>query len=392
MRIVLTGGGTSGHVTPFEPIVSALRAHFLAEKDILPARLDPGELIIYFLGVTNKETHQLLTSYDVAVTHIPSGKLRRYFSWRNFVDIFFRLPYGIALAFWHLWRIMPEVVISKGGYGSLPVVIAAVFYRIPILLHESDVIPGLTNRLVTRYAAAIAVGWPTVVDHLGQWKYKTIVTGTPSRTIHYEISTKEARRKFGISEMEPVLLITGGSQGAQQINEALLQVLPQLIADMTIIHVTGQENFTTVDTIAKEILASSSRKACYKSFAFLSDKMVFALIAADVVVTRAGATSLAELTALRKPMLIIPLASAASDHQRHNAQAYEAAGAALVLEPNNLGAHLLEQNIRRLMTDQTLRAALQSNLKKMDYPQAAHHIAQIAFTLATGLAPVKKQA
>lgn len=392
MRIVLTGGGTGGHLTPFEPIVSALRSYFLEHKKNLPLRLEPAELHIYFAGVTNKQTRDFFALYDVAVVPIPSGKLRRYFSLKTITDVLWQLPSGIILALWHLWRLMPEVVVSKGGYGSLPVVLAAVFYRIPVLLHESDIVPGLANKIVTRFAAAVAVGFPTVSKQIGRWQYKTIITGTPSRTTHCDISPKEAKQSFGISEQESLLLVTGGSQGAQQINEALLQVLPQLIGDMAIIHLIGNEHFIAVSTVAKELLAGGSRQLLYKPYGHLNDKMMAAMIAADAVVTRAGATSLAELTALRKPMLIIPYPDAAGDHQRHNAQAYEAAGAALVLEPNNLGANLLEQNIRRLMTDQALRTSLQANLQKMDYPHAARDIAKLAFTLAAGLAPVTKQA
>lgn len=391
MRIVLTGGGEGGHLTPFEPIVAALRSYFLEHKTRLPHRLEPSELTIFFAGLANQETKTFLDSYDVTVVPIPSGKLRRYFSIKNIIDLGWHLPRGILLALWQMWRLMPEIVISKGGYGSLPVVLAAVFYRIPVLLHESDIIPGLANRIVTRFAAAVAVGWPTISRQMGRWQYKTIVTGTPSRTVHYHLSQAEAKTVFGLPPDEPLLLVAGGSQGARQLNEALLQVLPQLVTDMAIIHLTGDKHFAAVSAVAKELLAAGSRGPLYKPFAHLTDKMIAALVAADAVVTRAGATTLAELTALRKPMLLIPYPDAAGDHQRQNAQAYEAAGAALVLEPNNLGAHLMEQNIRRLMTDTRLRQTLTTNLQKMDYPHAARDIAKLAFTLAQGLAPVTTQ-
>lgn len=389
MRIVLTGGGTGGHITPFEPIIAALRTLFVEQKDSLPSRLDRGELSLTFLGSLTPKARELFAQYDVPAIHVPSGKLRRYASGLTIIDLLFRLPVGVVLALIHVWRVMPDVVISKGGYGSVPVVLAAVFYRIPILLHESDAVPGISNVLTVRFATAVAVGFVAAKKALGRWEYKTIVTGTPTHLQLRTPSRQEARTVFELPEHETVVLVFGGSQGAKQLNEALLQVLPSLIVDFAIIHATGPNHFQAVSTVAEQLLANSPRKHFYKPYPYLGETMPAALVAADAVVSRAGATTLAELAHIRKPALLVPLASSAHDHQRKNAEAYEAAGAALVLDPNNVGKHLFEQNIRRLAGDQELRAALQKNLATMDYPNAARDIAQLAFQLARGLAPQK---
>jgi UDP-N-acetylglucosamine--N-acetylmuramyl-(pentapeptide) pyrophosphoryl-undecaprenol N-acetylglucosamine transferase len=386
MRVVLTGGGSAGHVIPFEPIIEALRTQFLREKSSLPGQLDPDELELTFIGVADQPARQLFKKYDLPVISILSGKLRRYVSWKNPTDLFFRLPFGILQALIHVWRIMPDVVISKGGYGSLPVTLAAILYRIPILLHESDVAPGAANALLIRFATAITVSFETTKEYLGSWQHKAYTTGTPVRSQLTTISQVEGKRTFDIPADEPTLLVVGGSQGAQQLNEMLLKILPELIVDMAIIHVTGRNHYQTVSAVAQEMLMHSPRQQLYKPYPYLTDTMPAALAAADGIASRAGSI-MAEIARLRKPTLLIPLDSAANDHQRKNAQAYEAAGAALVLDPNNLGENIVKQNIRRIMADTSLRRILKNNLAHVDFPHAARDIAQLALKLAQGFAP-----
>src|SRR3989344_6984227 len=157
MRVVLTGGATGGHLVPFEPIADALRALHQEQRDSLPAWLEKNKLEIYFLGVLNEEARAFFKRLGITAIHIPTGKLRRYASTQTVPDILFRLPFGIALALFQMWRIMPDVVISKGGYGGIPVAMAAVVYRIPFLLHESDAVSGLANRMMARWASVITV-------------------------------------------------------------------------------------------------------------------------------------------------------------------------------------------------------------------------------------------
>lgn len=391
MRIVLTGGGTGGHVMPFEPIVESLRTRFLEERDALPARLDPEELNITFMGVADETTRQFFDRVDVPVTHIPSGKMRRYASALTIPDLLFRLPLGICKAIVHLWRVMPDVVVSKGGYGSIPIGIAAIIYRIPILIHESDTIPGSANAKLMPFAAGITVGFQETTEYVKKWSYKMFVTGTPVRSDIHLSDQVGAKRMLDFPVEERLLLVMGGSQGAQQINETLLKVLPKLIVDVAILHITGKSHYESVSTVAKEIINHSPRKHLYRAVPYLDEKMTYALSAADCIVSRAGAGSIAEIASLRKPSLLIPYEHAAGDHQRKNAQAFEAAGAAIVLDPSNLGENIFLQNVLRVMTDEESRALMVKNLAGLDRPQAARDIASLAFKLAQGFAPQRKK-
>jgi len=388
MRIVLTGGGTGGHLIPFEPLIEAIRDYHLATKNELPKRLDPEKCQIFFLGPSDKKTKEFFAQYDIPVFSIVSGKLRRYASPLTIIDLFFRLPFGILLALFRMWFIMPDVVISKGGYGSLPTILAAVFYRIPILLHESDVVMGMANRTMARFSNAIALSHELTRETvLKKYQNKLFVTGLPVRRELSLVNIHEAKTFFNISDLERVLLVMGGSQGAEQINTILLETLNSLITDITIIHITGESNFQKVSTVAQELLASSPRKNAYKVFPYLTGKMSYAFSAADLVVSRAGATTLAELAHLQKPVLLIPLATSANQHQQKNAELFERYGAARVLESNNVTRSLFERAVRGIIDSPETRASLSQAMSKMDTPRAAQDIAQLSFTLACGFRP-----
>lgn len=387
MRVVLTGGGTGGHLVPFEPIIETLRTVHREQQEQLPAQREPAKLEIYFLGVATKAARTLFKHYDIHVIHIPSGKLRRYASAATPLDLGVRLPLGILKALIDLWLLMPDVVISKGGYGSVPVVLAATVYRIPILLHESDVIPGVANKLMAHVATTIAVGFAATRGYLAAFKRKTVVTGTPVRSELDRIRPAEAKQSFGFASTDTVVLIMGGSQGAQQLNETVLKVLPALITEVAMIHVTGEKNFQAVSHVAEELLRNSSHREKYKVLSHLTDTMPAALVAADIIVARAGATTLAEIAHLKKPALIIPLASAAGDHQRANAAVLEQAGAVRILDPTNLGENLFKHSIHELISDTKVRTELAQHLAPFDYPRAARTISELAFSLANGIVP-----
>lgn len=390
MRVVLTGGGSAGHIVPLGPVVEALRQQHTKVKAQLPRWLEPQRLELYFVGVLAGGARAFLTSYGVPVYGVPAGKIRRYVSGWTAVDLLLRLPLGLVLALWRLFWLMPEVVVSKGGYGSVPVTLAARFYRIPVLLHESDAVPGLANRVLARLSAAIAMGFESARAAWPQrYAPKLFVTGIPVRRDLEHFSASEARVFLNIPSAEKVLLILGGSQGAQRINEELLKILPRLIPDMTVIHVTGEAHFAAVRAVTEELLASASRRWAYRPYPFLKAELGRALVAADVVVSRAGATTLAELARLKKVALLIPLPSppAAGDHQRKNAEFFERYGAARILDTNNVTSALLEQNIRDLMTDTEMREQLRAGMAAMDRPGAGAALAALAFCLAMRVPP-----
>ncbi len=375
MRIVLTGGATGGHTTPLLAVADALRR---AETNI----------DLHFVGVITPAVKELCRSYDIPTHHIPAGKIRRYTSILNIFDICIRLPYGIILALFKMWWLMPDAVVSKGGFGSIPPALAAWFYRIPILIHESDVTPGLANSVLARFAAVIAVGFAESREKFAPNQRKVVVTGIPVRFDFVAQDQASAKAVFGFTPESLVLLITGGSQGAQQINEVTLKVLPQLITEVSIIHITGSDHYPTVAAVAEQLLAESPYRKNYHAYPTLQEKMATALAAADIIVSRAGATTLAEIAHLRKATLLIPLPNSAQDNQRANATVFEQRGGARVLDPTNLGPNMFHRSLEELIADPALRSRLAVGAGSLDYPAAARDVAEIALRLASGLAPV----
>lgn len=374
---------------PFEPIIDALRAQHTEQKKQLPKWIDVSRLQIIFMGVVDKRTKEFFKRLDVKVINIPAGKLRRYPSPLTIVDILFRLPLGVLLSLWHMWRIMPDAVISKGGYGSIPVVLTSTFYRVPVLLHESDAVAGLAVRFMGSLAAVITVGFAQTRHNIMFYKQKTVVTGTPVRSGFAMISKEEAKRELGMDNKMPILLVMGGSQGAEQINEVLLQILPSLIKDMKIIHIAGEKHVARVKEAAEQVLKNSPHKSNYAVHGFIKERIENVIAAADLILSRAGATALAEFARMGKAVIAIPLPAAAQDHQRRNVEEYEKASAIRVIDPVNLGKALLERNIRDLMKDRELRDTMSVNIVKLDHPKAAREIVTLAYRLAAGFVPIQ---
>lgn len=390
MRVVLTGGGTGGHLIPLEPIIDALRTTFPEQRQALPAWIDRRRLELYFLGVLTDEARSFFERLAVSAIDIPAAKLRRYPSALTASDLALRLPRGLVKSFFKMWSLMPDVVVSKGGYGSVPTCLAATFYRVPFLLHESDAVSGLANRRLAPLASVITVGFAATRHEIRFYKNKTVVTGTPVRAALFRESQAVAKRHFGFAREEPVLLVMGGSQGAEQLNRVLIEALPHLLPDMGVLHLTGPAHLARVrQEVRERVGAGRSRLSAYKTYGYLTGDIGLAITAADVVVTRAGATALAELAHARKPTIVVPLARSAQDHQRQNAAVFDRAQAALVLSPENLGRSLLVQNVRTVLLDRHVRETLQRNMAELDHPRAARDIAELVFQLARGLAPVQ---
>lgn len=373
IRVVLTGGATGGHTTPLLPVVEVLR------------RRPEKRFEFIFMGVITPHIRELLGSYSIPMRHIPAGKIRRYWSLATLVDLLVRLPVGMIAALWCLWRFMPDVVVSKGGYGSVPVVLAAWFYRIPIMLHESDAVPGVANARLARLARVIAVGFEETRSLFGVHRYKTVVTGTPIRLDFGAVDQAAAKQFFGLAPADLLVLIVGGSQGAQQINEATLKILPQLVTEVAIIHLTGPDHYQTVSAVAKQLLAQSAYRDRYQALPALTHQMGMAMSAADVIVSRAGASTLAEIAHLGKASLLIPLPNAAQDNQRRNAAVFERHGAAFVLDAANLGPHLFHRTLEQLIQSPGVREELGRACAKLDRSRAAQDMAAMVVKLAGGL-------
>jgi len=255
---------------------------------------------------------------------ISAGKLRRYFSFLNLLTIF-QLAIGFFQSLYHLWKFMPDLIFSKGGYGSLPVVLVGWLYHIPVFIHESDSVPGLSNKIAAGFAKRIGISFNKTFDYFP--KDKTALVGNPIRLELFLNQKKEAARQhFGFLNDKPLVLVLGGSQGSQRINDLILEMLEELVKnDIQILHQAGQNNLREVSAEAKIILGNlpDIYSGYYQAKGFFEEKeYALALIASDLVIARAGSGTIFELSAAKKPAILIPLPEAAADHQRLNAYEY----------------------------------------------------------------------
>lgn len=325
LRIVLTGGGTAGHVTP--------------HLSLIP-RLKELGYEIHYIGTKDGIERSMITALtDVNYHIIKSGKLRRYIDIKNLSDPF-RVIEGCIQSYHLMHKIRPDVVFSKGGFVSVPVVIAANRAHVPVICHESDLTPGLANKICAHFADRIATTFPECATFLG---HKGIHTGTPLRPELFSGNREKGLKLSGFSGKKPVLLMTGGSLGAQSVNICLRKALPNLLPHMDILHLCGKGN----------IDESLTHQPGYCQMEFLSYEMPDALAVADLVLSRAGSNTLCELLALHKPMLLVPYPKGASrGDQIENAASFEKQGLARVLPQENMTPESLTEALLMLLRDQ----------------------------------------
>lgn len=361
-RIVLTGGGTGGHIFPLIAVAEALQQHY------------PGSEYLYVgtKAQMGDVAQAAMERMGIPTVNVATGKMRRYFSMEYFGD-FFRIPIGIIQSLWHLLIFMPDAVFSKGGYASVPVIIAAQIYRIPVLTHESDAIPGWANRIAGKLSHYVAVSYLESKQYF--LPRKTVLTGNPIRSVMTQGDPRRGYDRWGFSESRPVIMIVGGSQGARVINNALIKILPKLSKIAQILHITGKEHYEDSVHLAAEFGFKSGRHD-YVAVPFLErDEMADAYAIADIIVSRAGANSITEMAANRKVAILVPLSTSANDHQVMNAYDVAKVGGALVLEESNLGEGLLFEKIENLLHNRELRLQMQENIASFYHPDAAQKIA-----------------
>ena len=335
-KIVLTGGGTAGHVTPNIALLPSLKA---------------AGYEIFYIGSFNGIEKKLIEEQNIPYYGIDSGKLRRYFDWKNFTDPL-RVIHGYAQAKKILARIRPDVVFSKGGFVSVPVVRAASALHIRTIIHESDMTPGLANRLAIPAADKVCCSFPETLKYLPEGK--AVLSGSPIRR---ELLTGDRQSALRFLHWEdsskPTLLVTGGSQGSVAINNALRSALDDLLKEFRIIHLCGRGHLD----------ASLEGREGYAQFEYVQDELKDLFALTDLVLSRAGANSICELLALRKPNLLIPLSAAASrGDQILNADSYQKQGYSLVLKEESLTPESLLSSLRQLWTDRkTYVAAMEKS-------------------------------
>lgn len=323
-RIILTGGGTAGHVTP--------------NIALLP-RLKELGYDIHYIGSYNGIEKELIEPFGIPYHGISSGKLRRYFSVQNFTDPF-RVLKGFHEARVLIKDLKPDVIFSKGGFVSVPVVLAGKRSKVPVIIHESDMTPGLANKIAIPSAAKVCCNFPETLESLP--KDKAVLTGSPIRQELLSGNKIAAMDLCGFTADKPVILVIGGSLGSVVVNKAVREALPDLLKDFQIIHLCGKGKMDE----------SLSGTKGYCQFEYIKDELrdIFAL--ADVVISRAGANAICELLALRKPNLLIPLSAKASrGDQILNARSFERQGFSLVLEEEELTKQSLIDAVHRLYSD-----------------------------------------
>lgn len=344
-KIVLTGGGTAGHVTP--------------HLALLPLLLADGWQV-HYLGTAEGIEQGLMSGREGVSYHaISSGKLRRYFSWHNLSDPF-RVLAGFFQSLRYLGQIRPDIVFSKGGFVAVPVVAAAWLRRIPVLAHESDLTPGLANRISAVFAGRVAATFPQCAIALGK---KGVHTGTPMRAELFAGSKERGLSFLGFEGKKPLLLMMGGSQGAQAVNEALRAALPDLLPRMDICHLCG------VGKLDEQLYGTPG----YVQLEFVDQELPDLLAACDLVLSRAGATAIGEFLALRKPMLLVPYPKGASrGDQILNAEDYERRGLAIVLQQQEMTAQTLTDKLFALMAQAPALSAQQAQEPNADGTQAVY--------------------
>lgn len=364
MKIVFTGGGSGGHFYPIIAISQSIKKIAKEKKLITPE--------MYFFG-PNPYNPGLLYDNGIEYKKISAGKLRRYFSILNFFD-FFKTIWGIIGVLLDLFDIYPDVIFAKGGYGSFPATIAGRLLGIPIVIHESDCVPGRVNSWVGKFATRIAISYADAADYFQS--EKVALTGQPILEERLEVITNGAAEFFGFDQSIPTLFILGGSQGAEIINNSILDILSELIKNYQIIHQTGSANFEIVKESANAILLESTNKARYKCFGYLNGlEMRMAGGAANLILSRGGST-IFEIASWGLPSIIIPISNSNGNHQIKNAFAYAKAGACSVLQEENLKPNILLTEIKRIIDNKEISNQMKERAKAFFKPGAADQIAR----------------
>ncbi|HTH93156.1 MAG TPA: UDP-N-acetylglucosamine--N-acetylmuramyl-(pentapeptide) pyrophosphoryl-undecaprenol N-acetylglucosamine transferase [Candidatus Paceibacterota bacterium] len=372
MKILLIGGGTGGHVYPLIAIAEELNR--IADEEKI------ANFHLYYMSNVPYDQKALDEQF---ITFIPitAGKLRVYFSLQNFVDMG-KTFVGTISAIFKLFSLYPDVIISKGGYAAFPTLVAARILRIPLIVHESDTVPGRVNKWSGKFARRVALSYPEAAQFFDAKKVS--VTGQPVRKSIAHPATEGAKEFFELDPAIPVIGVIGGSLGAKIINDTITSLIPELVKSYQVIHQSGQKTYEETKTDAAVLLGDDVKRTRYKLFPFLSDlqtKMFGGAV--DIVISRAG-SMIYEIAAWGKPSIIIPGGPEVfhGDHQRKNAYHYARSGACAVIEETNLTPSVLMNEIEMILNSKERYEAMSKRAKEFYKPDAARMIAAEAVTIA----------
>ncbi len=367
MKIVLTGGGSGGHFYPIIAVAQSINDIVAKEK--------LADVEMFYLS-NEPYNEGLLFDNNITFKKIPAGKRRLYFSPLNFLD-FFKTLWGILVAIGTLFRIYPDVIFAKGGFATFPTLMASRILRIPVVIHESDTVPGRVNKWAGKFAVRIATGFPETLESYQKYAEKVAYVGNPVRKELQHPVPDGAYEFLKLEENVPVVLVLGGSQGSELINDNLMDALPELIERFQIIHQAGQAKVEQVQEMSHAELLNNPKKDRYKMFPYLNTLALrMAAGAASVVISRGGAGAISEIASWGVPSIIIPITDSNGDHQRKNSFSYARAGACSVIEEKNLTQHIIISEVSRLLDNPTLRATMTESAKKFSRPDASLKIAQ----------------
>jgi UDP-N-acetylglucosamine--N-acetylmuramyl-(pentapeptide) pyrophosphoryl-undecaprenol N-acetylglucosamine transferase len=363
MKIIFTGGGTGGHFYPIIAIAQSIQKISKEKKLIRPEM---------FFCSPSPYNQGLLYDNNIKYKKIIAGKMRRYFSLLNFTDIF-KTIWGIFGALLDVFDIYPDVVFSKGGYGSFPVTLAARLLRIPVFVHESDCVPGRVNKWTGKFADRIALSYREASEYFPA--KKVAYTGQPILEERLTPIENGAGEFFDFDQSIPTIFIMGGSQGAEIINNAILDILPDLVKNFQIIHQTGMLNLPIIKESAAAILLENPDRNRYRPFGYLNGLEMRMAAGISILVISRGGSTIFEIASWQKPSIIIPISNSNENHQIKNAFAYAKDGACSVIEEENLKSHILLAEIKRIIENKEISEKMIIGAKNFFKPGAADTIA-----------------
>lgn len=368
IRICLTGGATGGHFFPLVFVARELKK--IAQEKKLPLK-------IFYLG-SKPFNEELLKNEDIEVHLLPQVKLRKYFSFKNFVDIL-KFPFNFVLAFFYLFKFLPNIIFSKGGPGSLGVVLAGWILRIPIVIHESDALPGLTNRISSFFAKKIFLAFQEATPYFSNKKVE--VVGQPvDIDMIQEPAILEDYKRYGLDPHRKVILIIGGSQGSQFLNDLVVDSLPDLLDLAQVVHITGAKHFKDTYLRAQTVLKTKKPQKIndYHGFHSLpNEEIIYLMKIADLIISRAGSSSIFEIAAVQKPSILIPIdKNTAGLHQSLNATIYFKYNACLILEEKNATPHMLLTAVKKILQNKELIEKMKNGAKNFAKIFASRQIAE----------------
>lgn len=370
MKIVLTGGGTGGHFYPLIAVAEEINKIVDDEKI--------AHVQLYYFSDAPYDREALFEN-RIHFVEIPAGKLRVYFSLKNFSDMF-KMAYGCLVGFIQLFKVFPDVIFAKGAYASFPTLLAARILRIPVIIHESDSAPGRVTKWAGKFAKFIALSYSESAEYFPADRVAHV--GQPVRPELEHPIIDGAYEFLQLEPHTPTVFVFGGSLGAQIINEAILQALPELVQNYQIIHQTGKLNFDDMKARAEIELGDNPLKSRYKPFPYLNPLAIrMSAGVANVIITRAG-SSLFEIASWGVPAIVIPITKTNNDHQKKNAYNYARSGAGIVIEEKNLTPHIIINEIHRIVADLNLHNRMSAAAKAFYQPDAPKKIAQKVIDIA----------